>query len=63
MQHDGGRLPALQRPFDDAALEHVDHHGQIGKALLGSDVGDACHPRLVRRIDIDLSSQALVDDN
>jgi hypothetical protein len=41
--------------------KQVDHHGQIGKAFLCPDVGDVCRPRLVRRINIELSSQGVAD--
>ena len=40
LQHDIGGLVALPRPADGAAQEKVDHHGQIGKAFLGPNVGD-----------------------
>ena len=61
LQHDTSGLAALQRPTDDAAGEQVDHHGQIGKALLGPDIGDVRHPHPVRRIDIKLPGKGVVD--
>jgi hypothetical protein len=61
LQHDIGDLPALQGPANDAAGEQVDHHGQVGEAFLGPDVGDVRHPRLVLRIDIEPSGQGVVD--
>lgn len=61
LQHDVGELPALKRQANDAAGEQVDDHGQIGETLMGSDVGDVRHLRLVLRVDIEPSGQGVVD--
>ena len=61
LQHHIGGLSALHRAAHHAAGVQVDHDGQIGKAFLGADVGDVCHPGPVWRSHVELAIQSVVD--
>lgn len=54
-------LPCLHRPPDDAAGEEIEHDRQIGEAFVGADVGDVCHPGLVRRLHVEPAIERVVD--
>lgn len=61
LQNHVGRLPALNRPTDNAAREEIEHGSEIGKALMGADIGNVGHPRLVRCLHIELAIQRIVN--
>lgn len=47
---------------DNAVREEIEHDSEIGKALMGADIGNVGHPRFVRGLHIELAIQRIVDE-
>lgn len=47
IEHTAGIDAATHGPADHLTREQIDHHGQVRPALMGADVGDIGHPRLI----------------
>lgn len=61
LQHHIGSRPALHRPTDHVAELEIYHNSQIGKALQGTDVGNARHPSPSWSSDVELTIQRVID--
>ncbi len=61
LRHDVGHLTVLHAPTHHAPGIEVDDHGELGKTLLGPDVGDVGHPNPVRVFNVKLPVESVVD--